>query len=345
MIFDDVQVFFRLDDMLNTNFFHELSHLHTLGSLPIMGRKNAALVRQCVKDYYFSYIRGTTKNLINAMAMDCDINHFSDQSDRDEAEKIKSLETLVATLTQSMVEVTIYAVEEASLQRYIDDAYRNKLFKDLRKALDDITLNRLNFERREKNEARLLKLPEEGRRKIDWRTSHFRQNVYDLDTILKEMDDAEGEEASIPESQEDSSIPQELPKATEDEGIGKKESEETSKDKPSETPKEEAEESEEEAQDSENFQMQERCPENHSYYNSTAVPLSKVFTKGVRNDINLMRKNLPKEIVVKGFEDRMDLYTAMIVGPKGTPYEDALFFFDIQLPDQYPNVRNHSTAK
>ena len=27
----------------------------------------------------------------------------------------------------------------------------------------------------------------------------------------------------------------------------------------------------------------------------------------------------------------------MIVGPSSTPYEDGLFFFDVQLPNDYPN--------
>jgi ubiquitin-conjugating enzyme E2 O len=28
----------------------------------------------------------------------------------------------------------------------------------------------------------------------------------------------------------------------------------------------------------------------------------------------------------------MDLLRACVVGPRGTPYEDALFFFDLQVP-------------
>ena len=31
-----------------------------------------------------------------------------------------------------------------------------------------------------------------------------------------------------------------------------------------------------------------------------------------------------------------DLYSVMIIGPKKTPYEDVPFFFDIQLPNDYP---------
>ena len=32
-----------------------------------------------------------------------------------------------------------------------------------------------------------------------------------------------------------------------------------------------------------------------------------------------------------------DLFTVMIQGPCRTPYEDGLFFFDVQLPNDYPN--------
>ncbi len=32
-----------------------------------------------------------------------------------------------------------------------------------------------------------------------------------------------------------------------------------------------------------------------------------------------------------------DLYSVMIVGPAQTPYEEGLFFFDMQLPNDYPH--------
>ena len=34
----------------------------------------------------------------------------------------------------------------------------------------------------------------------------------------------------------------------------------------------------------------------------------------------------------------MDLLRAAVAGAAGTPYHDQLFFFDIQLPPEYPNV-------
>ena len=51
------------------------------------------------------------------------------------------------------------------------------------------------------------------------------------------------------------------------------------------------------------------------------------------------RSSLPSGITMRGFEDRMDLFSAMIEGPKNTPYEDGLFFFDFQLGPEYPSGR------
>jgi hypothetical protein len=33
----------------------------------------------------------------------------------------------------------------------------------------------------------------------------------------------------------------------------------------------------------------------------------------------------------------MDLLRAAIIGPKGTPYHDGLFFFDVHIPSAYPS--------
>jgi ubiquitin-conjugating enzyme E2 O len=41
-------------------------------------------------------------------------------------------------------------------------------------------------------------------------------------------------------------------------------------------------------------------------------------------------------IYVRVAEDRTDLLRAAIVGPKGTPYHDGLFFFDVHFPSSYP---------
>lgn len=34
---------------------------------------------------------------------------------------------------------------------------------------------------------------------------------------------------------------------------------------------------------------------------------------------------------------RLDLFTAVIIGPVGTPFDSTPFVFDVWLPDNYPN--------
>ncbi|XP_018653959.1 ubiquitin-conjugating enzyme-related [Schistosoma mansoni] len=54
--------------------------------------------------------------------------------------------------------------------------------------------------------------------------------------------------------------------------------------------------------------------------------------------ISLLSTILPNDIIVKGFEDRIDLYSIMIIGASGTPYEHCLFFFDVGLASSYPTT-------
>jgi hypothetical protein len=42
-------------------------------------------------------------------------------------------------------------------------------------------------------------------------------------------------------------------------------------------------------------------------------------------------------IYVRVAEDRIDLLRAAIIGPKGTPYHDGIFFFDVHIPSSYPS--------
>ncbi|TVU17632.1 hypothetical protein EJB05_33680, partial [Eragrostis curvula] len=59
--------------------------------------------------------------------------------------------------------------------------------------------------------------------------------------------------------------------------------------------------------------------------------------KRVQKEWKVLENNLPDTIYVRAFEDRMDLLRAAMVGAAGTPYQDGLFFFDLQLPpSSYP---------
>ena len=85
------------------------------------------------------------------------------------------------------------------------------------------------------------------------------------------------------------------------------------------------------------FVMADRVHSSHKFKLTIFQPNNmKLFMKHVKKELKLLQSSLPPGIVVKGYEERMDLFSAMIHGPKNTPYEDGLFFFDFQLPASYP---------
>merc|ERR1712142_234197 len=85
------------------------------------------------------------------------------------------------------------------------------------------------------------------------------------------------------------------------------------------------------------FVMLDSVPDIHKFKLTIFQPSNiKNFVKHVRKEIKLLQSSLPPGITVKGYEDRMDLFSAMIHGPKNTPYEDGIFFFDFQLGSEYP---------
>nr|XP_033816964.1 (E3-independent) E2 ubiquitin-conjugating enzyme isoform X2 [Geotrypetes seraphini] len=87
------------------------------------------------------------------------------------------------------------------------------------------------------------------------------------------------------------------------------------------------------------FSVLESSPENHAFKKMEfQPPEAKKFFSTVRKEMALLATSLPDGIMVKTFEDRMDLFSALIKGSARTPYEDGLFLFDIQLPNIYPSV-------
>ncbi|XP_053309325.1 (E3-independent) E2 ubiquitin-conjugating enzyme [Spea bombifrons] len=87
------------------------------------------------------------------------------------------------------------------------------------------------------------------------------------------------------------------------------------------------------------FSVLESAPESHAFKKlEFQAPEAKKFFSTVRKEMALLATSLPDGIMVKTFEDRMDLFSALIKGPTRTPYEDGLFLFDIQLPNIYPAV-------
>jgi len=87
------------------------------------------------------------------------------------------------------------------------------------------------------------------------------------------------------------------------------------------------------------FVMLDAVPDTHKFKLTIFQPSNiKNFVKHVRKEIKLLQSSLPPGITVKGYEDRMDLFSAMIHGPKNTPYQDGIFFFDFQLGSDYPTL-------
>ncbi|CAL1526363.1 unnamed protein product [Lymnaea stagnalis] len=86
------------------------------------------------------------------------------------------------------------------------------------------------------------------------------------------------------------------------------------------------------------FEMHGEVESFHRYVSQESQPANpRSFRTAIRKELKLFQSSLPDGIFVKGFENRLDLYSVMILGPEGTPYEDAVFLFDLMLPNDYPN--------
>jgi len=89
----------------------------------------------------------------------------------------------------------------------------------------------------------------------------------------------------------------------------------------------------------EGYSVEQVAPTEHKYEGKKLVPSNQAqFSKAVSREANLLKSSLPEGIYVRAFEDRMDLFSVMIKGPQKTPYEDGLFFFDVQLSASYPKT-------
>uniref|UniRef100_A0A0B7AQH6 UBC core domain-containing protein n=1 Tax=Arion vulgaris TaxID=1028688 RepID=A0A0B7AQH6_9EUPU len=85
------------------------------------------------------------------------------------------------------------------------------------------------------------------------------------------------------------------------------------------------------------FDMYGEVQSFHMFVSRESQPANpRAFRTAVRKELKLFQTSLPDGIFIKGFEDRLDLYSFMIIGPAGTPYEDAVFLFDMMLPNEYP---------
>ncbi|XP_053658667.1 (E3-independent) E2 ubiquitin-conjugating enzyme UBE2O [Anopheles marshallii] len=90
---------------------------------------------------------------------------------------------------------------------------------------------------------------------------------------------------------------------------------------------------------SESFQIIDSAPTSHKFHLTIfQTSNAQSFYKAVQREHWLLRTALPPGVWVRTFEDRLDLLSVMIEGPKKTPYEDGLFLFDIQLGLDYPRA-------
>jgi len=87
----------------------------------------------------------------------------------------------------------------------------------------------------------------------------------------------------------------------------------------------------------EGFSIEETAPDSHKFKLTMFQPTDLTnFFRTVSKELKLLKSSLPPGVWVKGFEDRIDLYSVMFRGPEKTPYEDGLFLFDFQLSADYP---------
>ncbi|KAK5639956.1 hypothetical protein RI129_010767 [Pyrocoelia pectoralis] len=85
------------------------------------------------------------------------------------------------------------------------------------------------------------------------------------------------------------------------------------------------------------FNILDEAHSSHRYYGSKFQPMDKQkFFKTVQKEFILFKESLPPGIWVRSYGNRIDLLSVMIEGPKETPYEDALFLFDLQFSQDYP---------
>ena len=87
------------------------------------------------------------------------------------------------------------------------------------------------------------------------------------------------------------------------------------------------------------FEVLESAPDTHKFKLTMLQPNHPVhFYRTVKKEMKILQSSLPSGIWVRGYQDRMDLFSVMIRGPAKTPYQDGLFFFDFQLSADYPHA-------
>ncbi|XP_068716631.1 (E3-independent) E2 ubiquitin-conjugating enzyme-like [Montipora capricornis] len=85
------------------------------------------------------------------------------------------------------------------------------------------------------------------------------------------------------------------------------------------------------------FLTVDSVPDSHTFkYTTFQAQNPGRFLSCMRKEMALLMYSLPAGIIVRGYEDRVDILRVMITGPVDTPYEHGLFVFDVRLPPDYP---------
>ncbi|KAK9389824.1 hypothetical protein V1515DRAFT_591959 [Lipomyces mesembrius] len=63
---------------------------------------------------------------------------------------------------------------------------------------------------------------------------------------------------------------------------------------------------------------------------------SRLNHRRIARERKILSSSLPEGIYVRSYTNRLDLFRALIVGPRGTPYEMAPFMFDIHVTPNFP---------
>ncbi|EAL62175.1 hypothetical protein DDB_G0290629 [Dictyostelium discoideum AX4] len=66
--------------------------------------------------------------------------------------------------------------------------------------------------------------------------------------------------------------------------------------------------------------------------------LNKKFLNTISKEFEILSTSMPPGIFVKANSTKIQLLSALIIGPQDTIYENSIFIFDIYLPNQYPMV-------
>ncbi|KAF1813429.1 hypothetical protein P152DRAFT_434517 [Eremomyces bilateralis CBS 781.70] len=73
-------------------------------------------------------------------------------------------------------------------------------------------------------------------------------------------------------------------------------------------------------------------------FQSEPPTINSTFLRRVKKENDILRKSLPPGIYIRSSSSRLDFYRALIIGPPGTPYEQAPFMVDLYLQPDFPTL-------